>query len=343
MSRRSSRRRHTSIEVSADRQPCLTATLDDLDDEVVSAYLAEVTARRPGSGPDLSETPQFLRQIGAAVEHEGRLVPTLAGVLFFARDPQRFYPSLTLTFLHLAGIEIAQQTDDEPLYLDNREFRGRIPDMVEEAWGVLYSKMARRGVIDGVRRVEQPQYPPVAVREALVNALGHRDYKREGSFVQVRLFPDRLEVQSPGGLAGGLTVDNLVYEQYTRNPHIMQLLEDFGYVERRGVGIDQMVHAMRQANLPDPEFDDRGTSFWVTLRGDPAQAHRAVLVKLGLNDRQIAAIDVMREEGRLTNREYQELYDVSERTALYDLKGLVDAGIALAVSSGRGRHYILRD
>ncbi len=343
MARRSSRRQQTPPELPADLRPCLTATLDDLDGEAINAYRSEVAARRPDSDLDRAETPMLLQQVGAAVEHQGKLVPTLTGVLFFARDPQRFYPSLIVTFLHLASTEIGGQKEGDPLYLDNREFRGRIPEIIEAAWGVLYSKMARRAVIEGVRRMEEPQYPPVAVREALVNAIGHRDYSRTGSFVQVRLFPDRLEVQSPGGLAGGLTVDNLVYEQYTRNPHIMRLLEDYGYVERRGVGIDQMVYAMRQANLPEPEFEDRKTSFWVTLRGDPAQAKRAILVKLGLNDRQIAAIDVMRERGRLTNREYQELYGVSERTALYDLKGLVDAGIALAVSSGRGRHYILRD
>lgn len=332
-----------SPDPSPDTQPCPKATLDDLDSDAIDDYRTQVAERRPDSKLDRAETPQLLERIGAAVEQRGSLVPTLTGVLFFARDAQRFYPSLTLTFLHLAGTEVAQQASDEPLYLDNREFRGRIPDIIEEAWGVLYSKMARRGVVEGVRRAEEPQYPQVAVREALINAMAHRDYGRTGSFIQVRLFADRLEVQSPGGLAGGLTVDDLVYEQYTRNPHIMRILEDYGYVERRGVGIDQMVYAMREANLPEPEFDDRETSFWVTLRGDPTEARRADLVKLGLNDRQIDAIDVMRERGRLTNREYQKLYDVSERTALYDLKGLVDAGIALAVSSGRGRHYILRD
>lgn len=337
------KRRITPPESSADLQPCPTAALDELDPEALDAYRTEVAQRRPDSGLERAETSQLLQRIGAAVEQRGGLVPTLTGVLFFARHPQRFYPSLTVTFLHLAGTEIAQQESEEPLYLDNREFGGRIPDIVEEAWGVLYSKMARRGTVEGVRRMEEPQYPQVAVREALVNAIAHRDYGRPGSFIQVRLFADRLEVQSPGGLAGGLTVDELVYEQYTSNPHIMRLLEDYGYVERRGVGIDQMVQAMREANLPEPEFDDRGTSFWVTLRGDPAEARRADLVKLGLNDRQIEAIDVMRERGRLTNREYQERFDVSERTALYDLSGLVDAGIALAVSSGRGRRYILRD
>lgn len=340
---RRSRQQQPPQRLAPDLRPCPMATLDDLDDDALQAYRAEVALRRPDSGLDRAETSSLLTQVGAAVAHQGRLVPSLTGILFFAHDPQRFYPSLTVTFLHLATSEVAGQAGNEPLYLDNREFRGRVPDIIEEAWGVLYAKMARRAVVEGVRRVEEPQYPPVAVREALVNAVGHRDYDRDGSFIQVRLFPDRLEVQSPGGLAGGLTVDDLVYEQYTRNPHIMRLLEDYGYVERRGVGIDQMVHAMRRANLPDPEFDDRGTSFWVTLHGDSTQAHRAVLVRLGLNDRQIDAVEVMRERGRLTNREYQQLYGVSERTALYDLKGLVDAGLALAISSGRGRHYILRD
>ncbi|NIV33414.1 MAG: transcriptional regulator, partial [Anaerolineae bacterium] len=77
-----------------------------------------------------------------------------------------------------------------------------------------------------------------------MNAVSHRDYALEGSFIQVRLFADRLEVQSPGGLGGHVTVDNILYEQYTRNPHIVRLMEDLGYVERRGLGVDQMIRTM---------------------------------------------------------------------------------------------------
>jgi len=187
-----------------------------------------------------------------------------------------------------------------------------------------------------------PEYPEIAVREAIINAVAHRDYSRVGSFIQVRLFADRIEVQSPGGLAGGLTVDDLVHEQYTRNPHIMRLLEDLGYVERRGVGIDEMIAAMERAGLPRPVFEDRRTSFWVTLYGPHAADITVDYVRLGLNDRQVQAIAYVRERGRITNREYQALFGVSERTALYDLSDLVDKGVLLPVSSGRGRHYILR-
>jgi ATP-dependent DNA helicase RecG len=288
-------------------------------------------------------TPALLTRIGAAVHMDQALVPTLTGVLFFAPDPQRFYPSLTITFLHFAGTTTAPADPDTPFYLDNREFRGPIPAMIEATRAAVFQRIGRRAIVTGFRRQEVPDYPDVATREAIINAVAHRDYSRLGSFIQVRLFTDRIEVQSPGGLAAGLTVENLVYEQHTRNPHIMRLLEDLGYVERRGVGIDTMIAAMASAGLPPPEFEDRRTSFWVILRGPTGARTTAEYVRMGLNERQIQAIGVLHERGRLTNRDYQELFHVSERTALYDLSDLVERGIALPVSSGRGRYYILRD
>jgi ATP-dependent DNA helicase RecG len=123
----------------------------------------------------------------------------------------------------------------------------------------------------------------------------------------------------------------------------MRLLDDFGYVERRGLGVDQMIRAMTDADREPPIFENRGSSFWVTLMGVPASRPLPDLARMGLNDRQIRAVQYLRAHGRLTNREYQKEFGVSDRTALYDLKGLVDAGLALPVSSGRGRYYILRD
>jgi ATP-dependent DNA helicase RecG len=198
-------------------------------------------------------------------------------------------------------------------------------------------------MMSGFRRQDIAEYPEFAYREAIVNAVGHRDYELDGSHIQVRLFADRLEVQSPGGLGGHLTVDNMVYEQYTRNPHIMRLLENHGYVEQRGLGVDRMIRAMAAAHLEPPAFENRGSSFWVILKGGAPAPRLPDLSRLGLNERQGQAIAYLRSHGRITNREYQKEFGVSERTALYDLQGLVEAGLALPVSSGRGRHYILRD
>jgi ATP-dependent DNA helicase RecG len=121
------------------------------------------------------------------------------------------------------------------------------------------------------------------------------------------------------------------------------LLEDYGYVEQRGLGVDQMIQVMVANALEPPIFENRGSSFWVTLKGKPPASPFPDLVRLGLNDRQIRAIVYLRAHSRITNREYQTEFGVSERTALYDLQGLVDAGLVLPVSSGRGRSYLLRD
>ncbi|MBN1661822.1 MAG: hypothetical protein JXA93_25735 [Anaerolineae bacterium] len=322
---------------------CPGSTLDDLSVERIEAYREELERRRPGSPLVRSPREALLVEVGAAVGEGGALQPTLTGILFFGCEPQRFYPAFTITFLHFAGKMPTLAGRDAPLYLDNREFSGTLPEVIDRTRATLYEKLGRQGMVDGFRRHDVLEYPEFAYREAIVNAVGHRDYRQVGSFVQVRLFPDRLEVQSPGGLGGNLTVDNIVYEQYTRNPHVMRLLEDLGYVEKRGLGVDLMIRAMREAGLELPVFENRGTSFWVTLmRRQPAQPMPDV-EGLGLNERQGRAMIYLRRYGSVTNREYQQEFGVSERTALYDLQGLVEAGLVLPVSSGRGRYYILRE
>jgi ATP-dependent DNA helicase RecG len=329
--------RHTDL------LPCPDAVLDDLDPAQIKAYREELGRRHPGSPLVRQSVEDLLLQVGAAVEGKGQTRPTLTGILLFGREPQRFYPSFTITFLHFPGTSTAQPQPDAPLYLDNREFGGTLPAMIDAARATIFEKLGKGAVLEGFVRRDMPEYPEFAYREAIVNAVSHRDYSLDGSFVQVRLFANRLEVQSPGGLGGHLTIDNIAYEQYTRNPHIVRLLEDFGYVERRGLGVDQMIQTMKSAGLEPPTFEDRGSSFWVTLKRRPPGQPFLDLLGLGLNERQVRAVEYLRAHGRLTNRDYQQEFAVSERTALYDLQGLVEAGIALPVSSGRGRHYILRD
>lgn len=331
------------VQRTTDLRPCPGATLDDLDPGHIQSYREELGRRRPGAPQLRRSAEELLLDVGAAIKTRRDLKPTLTGVLFFGRDPQRFYPSLTITLLHFAGSSTARTSPDDPLYLDNREFRGVLPVAIDAVRAAIFDKLSKRAVMDGFVREDVAEYPEVAYREAVVNAVGHRDYELEGAFTQVRLFAGRMEVQSPGGLGGHLTVDNLAYEQYTRNPHIMRLLEHYGYVERRGLGIDQMIRAMADAGLEPPVFENRGSSFWVTLKGQAPAHPLPDLARLGLNDRQVRAVTHLRRQGRLTNREYQKEFGVSERTALYDLQGLVEAGLALPVSSGRGRYYILRD
>jgi ATP-dependent DNA helicase RecG len=119
--------------------------------------------------------------------------------------------------------------------------------------------MRKASLIEGVLRREIPEYPSKALREAIANAVAHRDYSSyvRGSYIQVRMFADRLEIQSPGGLFGNVSVENIEEENSTRNARLMRIMEDMHIVENRGSGIKAMLRSMRQASLEPPGFDDR--------------------------------------------------------------------------------------
>lgn len=160
--------------------------------------------------------------------------------------------------------------------------------------------MRKASLIRGVTRQDIPEYPEVAVQEAIVNAVAHRDYSHfvRGSHIQVRMFADRLEVQNPGGLYGGVTVDELKEGQSTRNLLLVQLMEDVHLVEDRGSGIDAMLDAMQKANLQPPRFEDRRTSFLVVLYNAPIMS----------DEERILAY--VKEHGSIKRADCQELLGV---------------------------------
>ena len=200
----------------------------------------------------------------------------------------------------------------------------------------------------GLERVEEPEYPVKAVREAIVNAVAHRDYQIRGDEIRLLLFSDRIEFYSPGRLPGHITVDNLVDERFSRNEAIVQVLSDMGFIERLGYGIDRMLRLMADAKLPEPRFEETAAGFRVTLLG-----HGAGLLgldtsgrrwrQLNLNDRQEKALAFLAEHDRITNRDYQELCpDVSPETIRRDLADLVDKDLILKIGDKRATYYIFK-
>src|SRR5207253_2672017 len=131
--------------------------------------------------------------------------------------------------------------------LDNRSFEGPIVSLVAAAEQYLMAALRKSSLIEGMFRRDIPEYPQVALREAITNAVAHRDYSTyvRGTPIDVRLFADRLEVRSPGGLFGNVTLDNIEEEHSTRNARLMRMMEDLHIVENRGSGIKAMVGALR--------------------------------------------------------------------------------------------------
>lgn len=311
------------------------ARTDDLDEAKVARYLAALQ----GLVADSPEETLLLR--GCLAEREGRLVPTYAGILLFGKRPERFCRSSEIIALRYLGATLEDEFVRE-------DIRDTLPEQIRRAEAFLVGHM-RRGVrINGLARDEETEYPLEAVREAIVNAVAHRDYAVRGDSIRIAMFGDRIEFYSPGRLPGHVTLQNIVEERFSRNEVIVQVLADLGFIERLGYGIDRMIRRMTERGLPAPEFQETANGFKVTLYGPAGRfvATRPDARKwqlLNLNPRQQEALEYIARNGRITNREFQELSpEVSPETIRRDLADLVDKGLLLKIGEKRATYYILK-
>jgi len=331
-----------------DEEPVAEATLADLDRERPEEYVRQLRRARLDA-PYLNRPfEEVLKQLRIVRDVDGVIRPTLAGLLMFGVYPQTFEPQLVITFLHYYGTDEAEKTPRGERFLDNRKFEGPIPHMVEAAVNYVMASIRKSSLIEGLLRRDIPEYPEEGVREAVVNAIAHRDYSPyvRGSYAQIRLFADRLEIQSPGGLYGNVTEETLEEEQSTRNRVLMRLMEDAHLVENRGSGIRAMIDAMRRLNLEPPRFRDRHASFLVTFRNHTLMGPEAIawlnrFADRPLTDRQRLALVYLRHNEQLTNSDYQRLNHVDSVTASRDLRGLVQSGLVEQHSTRRWAYYTL--
>ncbi|NNJ10255.1 transcriptional regulator [Chloroflexales bacterium ZM16-3] len=328
------------------------AIADELDPHKVNAYARRV-------GPEAESDPMaFLLRRGCVVRGLGvggwgvdaqplapnsqPLTPTNAGLLLFARSVEERYPQAEITLVHYRGRDMGDVFERE-------DVRDTLPEAVRRAERWLMEHMRKGSRMVGLERQDWTQFPPGAVREALVNAVAHRDYSVRGEGVRIGLFADRLECYSPGRLPGHVTLENIVAERFSRNESLVQVLADLGLIERLGYGIDRMLRQMDDADLPPPQFRETAAGFLVTLHGQPTEGlgpeglDTREWARQGLNERQIAALIFLAAQRRITNRDLQELHpDVSAETIRRDLVDLVDRGMLLRVGEKRATYYIMK-
>lgn len=175
-----------------------------------------------------------------------------------------------------------------------------------------------------------------------MNAVCHRDYRLKGRRIEIRMYSDRLEVISPGGLPGFITVDNLVEEHFSRNPRLVAGLFQWGYIEELGLGIDRMIEDMVAGGHPPPKFKAAPYAFTVIL-SNSRERRPIPRWETQMNERQARAVAYVREHGSITNREYREQCpDVTPETLRLDLNDLVDRGLLLRIGAKKGTYYILK-
>lgn len=318
----------------ADRGP------DAIDESAVNRFVTLVKELNKDRLPHLSGD-EPARSILDKLDLINGDRPTNAAILLFGKDPQRLFRT--------ARIRIARVRDGEILGEHVQE--GTLFDQLDGAVGALRSRfldvrfeVGTEGTgIEGMQRSEVWEYPYVALREALNNALVHRDYMTAGD-IQIRVYEDRMELWNPGPLLNDLNPALLRIDPHPsrrRNELVGEVFYKAGLIERWGTGTLRMIKACRQQGLPEPEFvDNEGGGFKVIFRKDRLSEEQ--LRQMGLNERQMQAVLHVKEVGALSNSGYQQLTGAEKRTATRDLSDLVERGILERVgATGRGTRYRL--
>lgn len=317
-----------------DAARCLQATIKDLSVDKLSDFLERAQAKRNYPlGPKTA--------ISKALAHLNLLEngkPNHAAMLLFGNQPQRFILSSHIKCLHFHGTVVQKPI---PSY---QTYKGTVFDMIEQSVDFVMSKI---DLLVGTREKsnEVPTHyeiPRLAVSEAIVNAVAHRDYTSNAS-VQVMLFADRLEVWNPGQLPPPLTPERLQvpHASIPHNPLIAESLYLAGIIEQAGTGILDMMELCRSAGLPKPEFRQDGGFFIQTLWRN--WLTESVLRGMNLNERQIAVIRYIEQNQSITNALAQEILNLPRRTAVRDLMDLVKRNILSIHGAGRGTHYRMKD
>ena len=317
-----------TIGSSWDAYPARDAKIEDIDFEKVKEYikLANESGRRR-----IKEKPlEVLKKLELVKDNK----PTWATILLFGKEPQRF---VLQAKCHCGKFKFSKVE-----ILDDRMIEGDLIEQVEEVMDFIKKYMSVRFVITGKpRREEIWEYPLEAIREGVINAIIHRDYT-ESSEIQAEVYEDRIEIWNPGKLPLGITVKDLYKEDHRsipRNKLIAQIFYDIGFIEKYGSGTIRMLELCKKAGI-FLEFKEVSNGFSVVFRKDIYTEE--YLRNLGLNERQINAVMFVKKEGKITNKKYQELFDVSRQTASRELSHLAQKGTLKQVGvTGKGTYYTL--
>lgn len=243
------------------------ARVDLFNQQRLAQYLEAVKRERKNLAGNLSDD-EILELMGVTVHG----TPTLAGTMTFSIYPQTYFPQLCITAVVVPGTEIGAVGEDGERFIDNERITGAIPDMLKEAVDFVRMNSRTKSVIgdDGLRH-DKEEYPIVAIREAILNALVHRDYSVHTENVPIRLemYRDRLEITNSGGLYGKITIDSLgKVRPETRNAALANMLELLKVTENRYSGIPTIRRACKDAGLPAPIFSVLHGEFKVVFRNN---------------------------------------------------------------------------
>lgn len=283
------------------------AGINDIDTAAVQKFMS---LRTPNYNVEEAKIKELLLSLNAAITN-GEFYLKNAGVLLFALNPNSFTPQNAL--------KLARYKGKTPVdIMEVVVLKENLVENLNHAISFIKRNTSTSYEIKGLVRKEKVEYPEVAIREALVNALVHRDYF-DAAAIQVNIFDDRLEIVNPGFLPSGVTAEELptLGLGAPRNPLLYQLLLDAGYVEGLGSGIPRMIATMRSQGLPDPSFQQIGAFFKIILFNSFSHLDSS------LNTRQRRCLIYLKDNTILTAPQYARIFNISHPQAVNDLRELI--------------------
>ncbi len=331
--------------LSFDQLPCPDLTADDLDPTRISRYFASIGR---------AASQEHLESLGVLVPQAGRLAPSHGGLILFGRDAprRRLFPEARISCARFRGV-------DRVDFLDRLDIEGAVLEALEETPRFIRRNTRLAARITSMRRQDIPEYPDIALREVLVNAVAHADYSLGGAPIRVAIFANRLEVENPGLLPFGLTLDDFkAGVSRIRNRVIVRVLRELRLVEEWGTVYSRITRACEEIGYPLPAWRELGAALRVSLQPHPeamepsGESEDVVTNEVrneagnearneAINARQRWFVDQIAAGKRPDWTELSQRWQVSRATAQRDIANLKTQGVIEFIGARKTGFYRL--
>lgn len=293
-----------------DEQPVLEKSSEAIDFRAASELFHV-------SGKNI--TNHRLESIGVYVVQGGRVHPSEGGMILFGKDRQKILPDALMRCARFKGVDRAE-------FVDQQDISDYLPQSAEKAISFVARNTRMALQIGKLKNKKKPEYSPVVVREAIINALVHADYSLHLP-IQVAIFDDRIEVTNSGSLPFGLTLESaLAGTSRPRNRVIARVFHELGLIEQWGSGMGRMIRECQNNGIQEPYWEELGDNFRVTLFNTKKET--------SLNSWQVAMLDALKETAGIGTKEASKLWNISDRAARTRLQKMVSAGLLVEIGSG---------
>jgi ATP-dependent DNA helicase RecG len=321
-------------ELYFDGQICPEATFKDIDEIKIKKFIDKAKRERKLDLNNLISVKETLNRL-KLMKNDNL---TNAAILLFAKNPQDFFIQSGIKATRFKGIDVTGEM------IDFKDVESDLISEIEDIENFIYQNISLKAWIENgkIERQEKWEYPPKAIREALVNSIIHRDY-RSTAKVQIRIFDDRIEFWNPGRLPDGWTIKTLKQQHFSEpfNPLLARMFFWIRYIEEIGTGTNKIIEWSKEWGLPEPDFVISGSSLCVIIR--KSMLTEGYLKKLGLGEKENNIVRLLLKQEKITSGEIQEIYNVSRDTANRYLKKLINLNIIERKGKGRFVYYVLSE